>query len=279
MADDLEVRGDERTVTSEDRPRPSAGKRWLRRGLTIGIAVLALGGFGFIVLNAYDSGNSPADDKSAPLIKAETGPTKVKPQNPGGMEVPNQDKQVYGRITSGDGQPQVERLIPPPEANVARPPPPAAAPAPASPPPVAAAPVEMPRPATAESVASAAPAPPPPSAPPAPAPKAAAPPEPPKPVAVAAPAAAPRPTAAGGGYRVQIAALRSEDAAKKAWQDIARRHADLFGKLDSRVVRADLGPKGVYWRLQAGPVDDAAAAEALCNRAKQRKLGCIVVKP
>ena len=55
--------------------------------------------------------------------------------------------------------------------------------------------------------------------------------------------------------------------------------ADLFGGLRSSVVRVDLGRKGVFYRLQAGPLADEAAARALCSRAKQRKLGCIVVRP
>jgi cell division septation protein DedD len=33
-----------------------------------------------------------------PLIKAETGPIKVKPQNPGGLEVPHKDKAIYERF-------------------------------------------------------------------------------------------------------------------------------------------------------------------------------------
>lgn len=262
MADRFDVDGEERPVTSQGRARPSARKRWIRRTLTIAIALGALGGFAAIVLNAWNGGQPPADDKAAPVIKAEPAPTRVRPQTPGGMEVPNQDKQIYGRITTGDGQPQVERLIPPPEANVARPPPPPA--------PSAAAPVApLPPPDAAKEAV-----PEPPAAPPA-----AAAPEPPKPAAAPSPPpqTAARPPAAG--WRVQLAAVRSEEAARKAWADLSKRHADLFGKLDSNVVRADLGQKGVYWRLQAGPVADAAAARALCDRAKQRKVGCIVVKP
>ena len=78
---------------------------------------------------------------------------------------------------------------------------------------------------------------------------------------------------------MQIAALRSEADAKRSWANLSKRHADLFGGLQSTVVRVDLGQKGVFYRLQAGPFADEAAARSLCSRAKQRKLGCIVVKP
>lgn len=35
-----------------------------------------------------------------PLIKAEPGPVKVKPQDPGGLKVPHKDKSIYERIES-----------------------------------------------------------------------------------------------------------------------------------------------------------------------------------
>lgn len=47
-----------------------------------------------------------------PLIPAEQGPYKVRPENPGGMVIPHQDKLIYGRLTPG-GEQQVERLLPP----------------------------------------------------------------------------------------------------------------------------------------------------------------------
>jgi len=45
------------------------------------------------------------------------------------------------------------------------------------------------------------------------------------------------------------------------------------------IVRADLGTRGVYFRLRAGPLKDRAAADALCRKLAGRKVGCIVVKP
>ena len=287
MADNLEIDDDDRPVTSQvGRGRPSMRKKWTRRILTVGIALGALFGFVAIVFNAYDRGKQPADDKAAPVIKAEEGPLKVRPQQPGGMDVPNQDKQVYGRIAPADRPPQVEHLIPPPEANVARPPAPpqqtaASQPAESAPAPAEPKPAEVAAPATPPAPPAAEPEPAQPvakeEAPPEPAPPPKA--EPPARTA-SVPRAVPPPTrVSAGGYRVQIASLKSEDAAKRTWTDLSKRHADLFGKLSSSVVRADLGQKGVYYRLQAGPLADAAAAQALCNRAKQRKLGCIVVKP
>ena len=80
-------------------------------------------------------------------------------------------------------------------------------------------------------------------------------------------------------FRIQIASLRSEDAAKKAWGRLTKSHADLFGKLKPNIVRIDLAKKGTFYRLQAGPLTDAKAARTLCTRAKKRKIGCLVVRP
>jgi hypothetical protein len=53
-----------------------------------------------------------------PIIQADTAPFKVRPDHPGGMMIPHQDKLVYGRLSPDASQP-VERLLPPPEQLMA----------------------------------------------------------------------------------------------------------------------------------------------------------------
>jgi hypothetical protein len=53
-----------------------------------------------------------------PIIPADTTPFKVRPNNPGGMMIPHQDKLVYGRLSQDASQP-IERLLPPPEQPMA----------------------------------------------------------------------------------------------------------------------------------------------------------------
>ncbi len=55
-----------------------------------------------------------------PIIVAEDTPFKIKPDNPGGMIVPHQDKLVYGRLTP-DSQQSAEHLLPQPEQPIALP--------------------------------------------------------------------------------------------------------------------------------------------------------------
>ncbi len=68
-----------------------------------------------------------------PLVKAAPGPVKVRPENPGGLRVPDRDKLVYDRIqgktaerTEGEGDGPLpdrgpERLLPPPEEPLPKP--------------------------------------------------------------------------------------------------------------------------------------------------------------
>mgnify|MGYP000312464626 CR=1 FL=1 len=64
-----------------------------------------------------------------PLIKADPGPVKVRPVNPGGLRVPNRDKLVYDRMhgkSAGPGEAggesgRAERLLPPPEQPLPKP--------------------------------------------------------------------------------------------------------------------------------------------------------------
>src|SRR5512132_2159358 len=67
----------------------------------------------------HEVARAPAD---APLIKAGDEPIKVPPESRGGMDVPNRDILVYGRMrgTPGD-KPAIERLSPEPEHPLAPP--------------------------------------------------------------------------------------------------------------------------------------------------------------
>ena len=96
-----------------------------RTGLWLGLfGLLALGGAaggGWYFLDGF-LGESV--DTSVPLIRADIAPIKVRPENPGGMQVPDQDKLVYDRMQGEAEAPQVEQLLPPPETPLPLPAPP-----------------------------------------------------------------------------------------------------------------------------------------------------------
>ncbi len=100
-------------------------KSW--RGLKLIIFVIAfvsLIGSGWLVYG--DILHSFINNRSGnvPLISAPTGPVKLRPDKPGGMQVPNRDKLVYQRIRSGESALQaelVERLLPQSEKPISMP--------------------------------------------------------------------------------------------------------------------------------------------------------------
>jgi cell division septation protein DedD len=249
-----ELYGD--TRDEEPPPRP-------RRVLATALALLVMGLFGgglwFAYLQGTRHAGGDAASASIPLIRADERPTKVKPERPGGMEIPDRDKLIYNPT-----RPVVERLLPPPEKPLPR----------LAPPPPAPSPQREQPPAAASSTPASPPAPPPAAIPQAQQ-SAAAPPGKTPPAQ-----AAPPKTAATGaaGTRLQLGSMRSEDAARQEWERIKRKNADLLGTLSATPIRADLGDKGIYYRIQTGPVADQAAAERICSELKQRSVGCLIAR-
>ena len=74
---------------------------------------------------------------------------------------------------------------------------------------------------------------------------------------------------------MQFASVRSEEEAIQEWNRIKRANSDLLGDLSATPVRADLGDKGVFYRVLSGPVADAAR---VCHELNQRNFGCIVAR-
>lgn len=107
-------------VDDEAPPRRSS------RVLPIVVASLAIFGFVVIVYYAYQQGIRAGTEQNPPVIKAEEGPSKVRPASPGGMEVPNQGMKVYELGKSGTQQAAapggVERILPKAEEPMPRPP-------------------------------------------------------------------------------------------------------------------------------------------------------------
>ena len=280
--DTIELRTDPRGERVDEPPRERRRKPWVKG--TIAAVVLII--FGAGTWYAYSIGMRTGSEGAAPLIRADQRPSKVKPDDPGGMAVPHQDKTIFDRVKPTDDSKKVEQLLPPPEEPVARPkkqpqqaaaptPAPAAPPTPAPAPAAAPTPAPEPAPPTAAQLA----APPPLATTPTPAPQAAPKPsETPKTAAVSPPPIAAAP-AKNGSYKVQIASVPSQEQAEKEWAKAKAANSDLLGALTMSIQRADLGAKGIYYRVQAGPLADDAAAKALCGSLQPRKIGCLVVRP
>lgn len=92
-------------------------------------------------------------------------------------------------------------------------------------------------------------------------------------------AGTPGPSAGTGGtHFVQLASLQSPDAAAKEMSRLQKSLESVLGQANYRVTRADLGAKGVYYRIQSGPYSEAKA-RSLCQSIKDQKSGgCLVVR-
>jgi cell division septation protein DedD len=81
-----------------------------------------------------------------------------------------------------------------------------------------------------------------------------------------------------GGWRVQIASVKSEDIAKSTWARLQAAHGDVLANLRMQPTKVDLGDKGVWYRVQAGPLDEKQA-QSVCGTLKTRKTDCVIVPP
>ena len=263
--------------------RDRAGGRARTIALALGVLVGAViaGTAAWYVFGPGGSGNQG----QTPLIVAEPEPFKVRPADPGGLQVENQDKLVYERVGGATPEAGIENILPPPEAPKL---PIAAVPEPK--PPAVETAVESPTPPAASPVAPSEPVPDSPAAPTKPEPHQVATPDPaiavqPEPMSPteAAPQAPVQTlesmvAALSGDYLIQIAALRSEDAAQGEWKRVSGRHPTLLSAYQPMIVQADLGERGIFYRLRAGPLADRSAAEQLCAALAAENVGCLVVR-
>ncbi len=224
---------------------------WRRYGRAF-VVVAALGGFTGIVWYSYNQGVRDGGARALPLVRADLTPLKVAPKDPGGVVVPNRDMLIYDRLDRATAPARREHISPPEE-------------------PIRLAKTEAAgKPAGTAINGSLGAA---------------------GKIETAAPGNGVRPLPSApngakrvltaqymGPFRVQLAAYRSPEVAAKRWRAISAKHKDLLGQLNPIIQKADLGKKGLYFRLQAGPLKSRASAVSLCAALKKRKVSCLVVQ-
>ncbi|MEE1569034.1 MAG: hypothetical protein V1255_03880, partial [Alphaproteobacteria bacterium] len=67
--------------------------------------IVSFGFFAFIIWFSYQQGYQEGSESTPRLITADVNPTKVRPDKPGGMEIPDQDKLVYNRVDPSAQEP------------------------------------------------------------------------------------------------------------------------------------------------------------------------------
>ncbi len=79
------------------------------------------------------------------------------------------------------------------------------------------------------------------------------------------------------GWAVQIASADSESAAWSVWKKMQAKHKVLKSKNPS-VVKADLGAKGIFYRVRLGGFDEQLAAKQACSKLKAGGVSCYISK-
>ena len=241
-------------------PAPPPSYRPMRSGrgsLDAGTRILLVGAGAVLAMLLLLVGGWAISGRHAngvvPTIQADKQPWRVKPDNPGGMQVVGASE-AEAEIPGQPGATAPAPEAPAPEAlRAAQPAPPPAPPDVAAPEPTPSAP---PAPVTSAPAASVA-------APPA---------APPSPSQASAPARASPPPAASGTF-VQLAALGSEAGAHTEWQRLKGRMADVLADREPVIQRIERDGHAI-WRLRVGSFPSIADATRFCERVHAKGGAC-----
>lgn len=85
------------------------------------LGAAALAGGAWAVTERMGGGPSSTEEASVPLITASAEPWKVRPDDPGGMQIANQGTLIYETLTTSDPEEAPERILPPPEEPLSPP--------------------------------------------------------------------------------------------------------------------------------------------------------------
>ena len=279
---------DENLMNFEEHKNDMSRSRSVLIGAVSGLALAAV--VGWFALSPRYSVDNVAE---IPVIRRPQASIKVKPENPGGMEILNQDKTVYDIIEKEPERKEVESILPPPEQpilpeiKVAE-----QAPAPIKEQTPELKPIETTTEVKTSEVKTVA------------APKAvvnetkevtlptikeasikenAQQKAETKPQTVSKVATAklePKTetsTASAGDWQVQLMSSPNQKAVTSAWSGLVKKHPALKG-VSHEIETADLGSKGTYYRLKAGAFATRAEADKLCSTIKSQGGSCIVKK-
>ena len=260
-----------------------------RRRFTCAVAAVLIAAFGGLVWYAYGLVIADSHDGMPPMVAADDAPEKVRPEDPGGLAIANQDSTVFERIDPASGDDSVEELLPPPALPL--------------PQPVAQEDTDLgegepavPKLPTTEQLAD----------------------DSFLPTAstlssdvdadteavladiadavVEADAASQETgettaatttvaTATAGAvsgktdevWRIQLSSVREESRAREEWLRLQARYPDVLTDLTPHLERADLGERGIFWRIRAGDWSRKSEAVQACAALTAQNQPCLVV--
>lgn len=75
---------------------------------------------------------------------------------------------------------------------------------------------------------------------------------------------------------LQIGAFPNQELAQNAFQRFRQLHGDLATSLSPDIKMANLGEKGIWYRLRIGPFAGKAAAAQSCEKLKKEGINCLI---
>ncbi|MEM9600635.1 MAG: SPOR domain-containing protein [Pseudomonadota bacterium] len=224
--------------------------------LALGMILLLV--IAFVVLKIYQPGVRDRGDP--PLITADNTPFKITPDDPGGLQVPDQDKEVFDMMSGSQPDRDIVTL-PVPETPREQPVQPEET-----------MPVDPTDPISVEPLQPA-------DTPPA---SVRQDPDPDPDPVVTEPDPAPvvpfrQPVGTVSDWVVQVASLRSQAEAEATYDRIAARNTSMRG-YERDIVRVDLAEKGIYYRARISGFSSKSDADSLCGRLKAAGQACFVTR-
>ena len=253
----------QKIATMEERRSELARSRNNFLGTFAGIALAGVVGW-FVLAPQYAQ-----TEKEIPIIRRPQTAIKIKPENPGGMDIPNQDKNVYSIVEKKDvDNTVVENLLPKPETPKL----------PDIVPEVSDVDTnadnldqivdEVSETKTAETASKT---------------------DsleknvktsnnnvPDKPADLLADSKNNKETV-NGGWQIQLIASKNKAAVEKTWTDLSGKFADLR-KLSHEIQASDLGTQGMFYRLRAGSFASKTEATQACAALKAKGLRDCIAK-
>jgi len=80
-----------------------------------------------------------------------------------------------------------------------------------------------------------------------------------------------------GEYYIQLASTKDKSSADVEWKKLSKKYS-VISSLPYRVETADLGERGLFYRIQAGPMSRADAQKKCAAIKKINPNGCLVKK-
>lgn len=210
-----------------------------RKILLIGLSAVVLSGFAIMIWLSYTS--EIEVEGPIPVIRADGTVVKEKPDEPGGKEIPFQDREVFNRVDNLPNE-RIDVLASSAEIPLKRP--------------------VIEEPATLEpeevvkeikqEVAK----------------------------VVEAPKPTPAPVKAApttGDFMIQVGAFPERAKAQSHWATVKSKNSNVLANLAPTYMRVDLGARGIFYRVRGGMIESRAAAEKLCADLKENNQSCLVV--